>query len=267
MVSLPFMPWTMNRSNALHVLAAQGDTLAVVGSVENIAPGESIMSARFVGDTAYMVTFEQVDPLFVIDLSTPTAPRIAGELKVPGFSRFLQPLAEGFLLGVGRDADPDTGRTRGLKVSLFDVRDASAPQEVGTFLVDQPAESWSWSNAEWDHHALGFFPELGVVTLPVQSYSMVAAASPDGFPTWQTRSGVVVLDIDPLTGITELGTVEHDSHLLRTARIGSTLFSVADLDLKAVDVVAGGLEPRGSAVLQAAYDVFQAPDATISITV
>jgi uncharacterized secreted protein with C-terminal beta-propeller domain len=258
MVSLPFMPWTVNRSNAVHVLATQGDTLAVVGSVENIAPGESIMSARFVGDTAYMVTFEQVDPLFVIDLSTPTAPKIAGELKVPGFSRFLQPLEEGFLLGIGRDADPETGRTRGLKVSLFDVRDASAPKEVGTFLVDQPADGWSWSNAEWDHHALGFFPELDVVALPVQSYSMVAAASPDGYPTWQARSGVVVLDIDPVTGITELGTVEHDSSILRTARIGSTLYSVADLDLKAVDVVGGGLTPRGTAVLQQPYDTIYA---------
>jgi len=254
-VSLPFMPWTMNRSNAVHVLAKQGDTLAVVGSVENIAPGESIMSARFVGDTAYMVTFEQVDPLFVIDLSEPTSPRVAGELKVPGFSRFLQPLADGFLLGIGRDADPETGRTRGLKVSLFDVRDASAPKEVGTFLVDQPADGWSWSNAEWDHHALGFFPELDVVALPVQSYSMVAAASPDGYPTWQARSGAVVLYIDPVKGITEMGTVEHGSSILRTVRIGSTLYSVADLDLKAVDVVGSGLTPRGTAVLQQPYDI------------
>jgi uncharacterized secreted protein with C-terminal beta-propeller domain len=257
-VSLPIAPWNMNRSNAIYVLATQGDTLAVVGSVADIAPGESIMSARFVGDRAYLVTFEQVDPLFVIDLSTPTAPRIAGELKVPGFSRFLQPLEAGFLLGIGRDADPDTGRTRGLKVSLFDVRDAAAPTEVDTYLVDQPAESWSWSNAEWDHHALGFFPELDVVALPVQSYAMVAAASPDGLPTWQTRSGVVVLDIDPATGITELGTVEHDSHLLRTARIGSTLYSVADLDLHAVDVVGGGLTPRGTAVLQQPYETIDA---------
>jgi hypothetical protein len=257
-VSLPIMPWNMNRSNAIHVLATQGDSLAVVGSVADIAPGESIMSARFVGDRAYLVTFEQVDPLFVIDLSTPTAPRITGELKVPGFSRFLQPLEEGFLLGIGRDADPETGRTRGLKVSLFDVRDASAPTEVDTFLVDQPAESWSWSNAEWDHHALGFFPELDVVALPVQSYAMVAAAPPDGLPTWQSRSGVVVLDIDPATGITELGTVEHDSHLLRTARIGSTLYSVADLDLHAVDVVGGGLTPRGTAVLQQPYETIYA---------
>jgi uncharacterized secreted protein with C-terminal beta-propeller domain len=254
-VSLPFMPWNTNRSNAVYVLATQGDTLAVVGSVENIAPGESIMSARFVGETAYMVTFEQVDPLYVVDLSTPTAPRIAGELKVPGFSRFLQPLDDGFLLGIGRDADPETGRTRGMKVSLFDVRDASAPKEVGTFLVDHPAEGWSWSDAEWDHHALGFFPELDVVALPVQSFVMVVADSPDGYPTWQTRAGVVVLDIDPVTGITELGTVEHDSRLLRTARIGSTIYSVADLDFKAVDVVGGALNPRGSAVLQKPYDL------------
>ncbi len=252
-VSLPFMPWNTNRSNALYVLATQGNTLAVVGSVENIAPGESIMSARFVGDTAYMVTFEQVDPLYVIDLSTPTAPRIAGELKVPGFSRFLQPLDDGFLLGIGRDADPETGRTRGMKVSLFDVRDASAPKEVGTFLVDHPAAGWSWSNAEWNHHALGFFPELDVVALPVESVVMVAADSPDGLPTWQTRSGVVVLDIDAVTGITEIGTVAHDSHLLRTARIGSTIYSVADLDLKAVDVASGGLSPRGRVILQQPY--------------
>jgi hypothetical protein len=82
---------------------------------------------------------------------------------------------------------------------------------------------------------------------------MVAADSPAGFPTWQTRAGVVVLDIDPVTGITELGTVEHDSRLLRTARIGSTIYSVADLDLKTVDVVGGALNPRGSAVLQQPY--------------
>jgi len=249
-VSLPFMRWNTNRSNALYVLATQGNTLAVVGSVENIAPGESIMSARFVGDTAYMVTFEQVDPLFVIDLSTPTAPRIAGELKVPGFSRFLQPLDDGFLLGIGRDADPDTGLTRGLKVSLFDVRNASAPAELSTFLIEQPTQGGSWSDAEWDHHALGFFPELDVVALPVQSVVMVAADSPDGFPTWQTLSGVVVLDVDPVTGITELGTVSHDSRLLRTARIGSTIYSVADLDLKAVDVVSSSLSPRGRVILQ-----------------
>jgi uncharacterized secreted protein with C-terminal beta-propeller domain len=248
-VSLPFMPWTTNRSNALYVLATQGDTLAVVGSVENIAPGESIMSARFVGDTAYMVTFEQVDPLYVIDLSTPTAPRIAGELKVPGFSRFLQPLDDGFLLGIGRDADPDTGMTRGLKVSLFDVRDASAPTEVSTFLIEQPTQGWSWSGAEWDHHALGFFPELDVIALPVQSVTWTDDPT-TGLLTWQMLSGVVVLDIDPVTGITELGTVAHDSHLLRTARIGSTLYSVADLDLKTVDVVSGGLSPRGTVLLR-----------------
>lgn len=252
-VSLPFMPWTTNRSNALYVLATQGNTLAVVGSVENIAPGESIMSARFVGETAYMITFEQVDPLYVIDLSTPTAPRIAGELKVPGFSRFLQPLDDGFLLGIGRDADADTGLTRGLKVSLFDVRNASAPAEVSTFLIEQPTQGWSWSDAEWDYHALGFFPELDAIALPVQSVVMVDADSPNGFPTWQTRSGVVVLDIDAVTGITEIGTVAHDSRLLRTARIGSTIYSVADLDLKAVDVVGGGLSPRGTVILQQPY--------------
>ncbi|MFM8435549.1 MAG: beta-propeller domain-containing protein, partial [Planctomycetia bacterium] len=130
--------------------------------------------------------------------------------------------------------------------------------EAATFLVDQPANGWSSSSAEWNHHALGFFPELGVVTLPVESSAMVVDASSAGVPTWQMRSGVVVLAVDTMTGITQLGTVEHDSFLLRTARIGSTLFSVADLDLKAVDVVGGGLTPRGSAILQQPYETIYA---------
>ncbi len=248
------LPWQISRSNAVYVLATQGDTLNLIGKVTDIAPGESIMSARFVGDTAYMVTFLQVDPLYTIDLSVPTAPRLAGELKVPGFSRYLQPVGEGYLLGIGRDADPDTGRTLGLKVSLFDVRDPAAPTEVDTILIDQPENSWSWSEAEWNHHALGFFPELGLVVLPVSGSRPATTETPDefGFTPWVNEYTAYVLQIDA-TGIAELGRIDHDSPLLRTTRIGSVIHSIADRDLQAVERVPSGLLPRGSVELQPAY--------------
>lgn len=241
-----------DRRNAVRVLQTQGDTLSVVGSVDDIAPGESIQSARFIGDRAYLCTFLQVDPLFTIDLSTPSAPRILGELKVPGFSRFLLPVADGHLLGVGRDADPATGRTTGLKLSLFDVRGA-APREVSTYVVDQPASGWSWSDAEWDVRALGFFADAGLVALPVQGIrggGAIDPAGPDGFVPWTMDFGVLVFRLDVTRGITRLGTISHDSSLLRTARIGSVIYSVADRDLRAVTATSDGLTAQGSLALQ-----------------
>lgn len=246
--------WTpKGTENAVQVLQTQGDRIALVGAVTGIAPGERIMSARFVDDRVYMVTFEQIDPLFTIDLADPTAPKVLGELKIPGFSRYLQPFGEGYLLGIGRDADPATGRTLGLKVSLFDVRDDSAPKELATYLIDTPADGWSWSDAEWDHHALGFFPELGVIAVPVQS-SGPWTIQPDGAYRNEHKSELVLLKVGVDSGISLLGTVAHDSPLLRSARIGDTLFSAADLDMKAVDVLADALTSRGSVVLQQPYE-------------
>lgn len=89
-------------------------------------PGEQVYAVRFVGDRGYVVTFRRTDPLYVLDLSVPTDPRIAGELNVPGFSDWLFPLDGGLLFGVGQEADAQ-GLVQGVKVALFDVRDASRP--------------------------------------------------------------------------------------------------------------------------------------------
>lgn len=249
--------WTdSGRANALYVLTTEGDTIKTIGAVTGIAPGESITSARFVGDMAYLVTFRQTDPLFTIDLSTPTAPKIVGELKLPGFSRYLQPLGEGYLVGIGRDADPATGRTLGLKVSLFDVRDAAAPAEVASYLISQPSDGWSWSDAEWDHHALGYFPELDVIAVPVQGYvpGTPDPKDPNGYVSYIQKSDLLLLKVDPATGISQLGTIEQNSTLLRSARIGDVVYSVADLDMKAAQVLTDGLVARGSVDLQKPYD-------------
>ncbi len=104
-------------------------SLQKVSEITGIAKGEQIKSARFMGDTAYLVTFVQTDPLFVIDLSDPQKPEIKGEVKLPGFSSYLHPVGEGLLVGIGRGGT-ESGVDGSSKISLFDVSDPSSPKEI-----------------------------------------------------------------------------------------------------------------------------------------
>jgi uncharacterized secreted protein with C-terminal beta-propeller domain len=114
-----YQPGEVVSTNALYVL---NPSMEVIGSIEGLAEEERIYSARFTGPVGYMVTYRQVDPLFALDLSDPTNPRITSELKIPGFSTYLHPFGEGRLLGFGYDA---TGAIRnGMKLSMFDTSDA-----------------------------------------------------------------------------------------------------------------------------------------------
>lgn len=105
------------------------ENLCKVGEITGIAKGELIKSARFMGDTAYIVTFVQTDPLFVIDLTDPTKPEIVGEVKLPGFSAYLHPVGEGLLVGIGVGGT-ETGIDGSSKISLFDVTDPTSPKEI-----------------------------------------------------------------------------------------------------------------------------------------
>lgn len=114
------------------------DTMTLIAELPNDTqtaaigkPGEDIYAVRFVGDRGYIVTFERTDPLYVLDLSIPNEPIIAGELEVPGFSSYLHPIGENYLLGIGQDAD-DEGQIGGTKVSLFDIRDISTPELISS---------------------------------------------------------------------------------------------------------------------------------------
>ena len=107
------------------VLEQQGESLVEVGSLGGLAPQEDLYSVRFVGSRAYFVTFQRTDPLFVVDISSPTDPTLLGELHVPGFSDHIQPLDEHHLLTIGRDADEST--VKGMQVSIFDVTDPTSP--------------------------------------------------------------------------------------------------------------------------------------------
>lgn len=113
--------------------------LKPVGEIEDLAQGERVYSVRFMGDTAYFVTFRQTDPLFSVDLSDPQNPKILGALKIPGFSAYMYPYTDNLLLGFGMDADEKTGRTGGLKLSMFNIIDkANVTEENKTVLEYYP---------------------------------------------------------------------------------------------------------------------------------
>ena len=115
--------------NRLYVLDAN---LKEVGRIDDVAPNEALYSCRFMGDMAYFVTFRQVDPLFAADLSDPYHPVLTGQLKIPGFSEYLQSYGEGLLLGVGYDADEETGRRKGVKLTMFDINDPADIKEISS---------------------------------------------------------------------------------------------------------------------------------------
>ena len=136
----------MPESNSVYVL---DENLKVAGSLEGLAKEERVYSARFMGDTGYFVTFRQVDPLFSVDFSNPKEPKILGELKISGFSEYLHFYGEDLLLGIGYEADENTGRTEGIKLSMFDVSDPSNVKEVNKLVTE-----YDHSDALYNHHSV-----------------------------------------------------------------------------------------------------------------
>lgn len=107
-----------------------------ISSIENLAKGESIYSARFMKEAGYFVTYEQVDPLFSVDLSNPEKPKILGKLKIPGFSEYLHFYGEDKLLGIGMSTDEESGVSEGVKITMFDITDRADVKEESTLVLD-----------------------------------------------------------------------------------------------------------------------------------
>jgi uncharacterized secreted protein with C-terminal beta-propeller domain len=124
------------------------------------AQNESITATRFVGDLCYVVTFLRIDPLFVVSLADPARPELLGELEIPGFSTHLEPFGADALISVGVEGSQ-------IAVSWFDVSDPAAPALVSRVHVGPP-DGWSWTEANWDEKAFGFFPDDGLILLPYQ---------------------------------------------------------------------------------------------------
>jgi uncharacterized secreted protein with C-terminal beta-propeller domain len=208
--------------NHVFVLEADDGNLETVGSVQDLAPGERIFSVRFVGDRGYVSTFREIDPLFVIDLADPTAPTVRGELKVPGFSSYLHPLDTTHLLGIGRDVDADTGAVLGLQLSVFDVSDASRPERTAVYTF--AGDAWdSWSAAQWDHRAVSWFGERGVLALPIQE---------GGWSASSNSLAVFRIAVGATDSIARAATIVHETHVERSVRIGNFVYSISAGDVQ-----------------------------------
>jgi uncharacterized secreted protein with C-terminal beta-propeller domain len=183
-------PWSFEEDSEskIVVLAERDGVLEEIGSVGDMGKGERIYSVRFIGEAAYVVTFRQVDPLYVVNLSDPASPRVSGELKIPGYSAYLHPLGDGMLLGVGQDADSQ-GRTTGAKATLFDVSDPDDPREISSWSLAD-----AYSDVEWEYLAFLYWAPEDIVVLPLQA--------------WTTQFfGAVVLKTDD--GLREYGRITH----------------------------------------------------------
>lgn len=192
--------WGDSLENYVTVLDGE---LNKVGFLDGIAKGETIKSVRFSRSTAYVVTFEQTDPLFVIDLKDPASPKIVGELKIPGFSSYLHPISDTLLLGIGVDGD-ENGQGNGIKLSLFDVSDPTSPKEVSKYEInglDENGEDGSYrysciySTAFYSHKALCFDYENGIVYVPFAKDESYYNPQTDE-STWKNTGGVYAFKID-----------------------------------------------------------------------
>jgi uncharacterized secreted protein with C-terminal beta-propeller domain len=156
--------WDGESESMVTVLAEDDGRLTGVGSVAGLGEGERIFAVRFIGDLAYVVTFRQVDPLYVVDLTDPTDPVVTGELKIQGYSAYLHPIDDDHLLGLGQDAT-EQGAVQGTQLSLFDVSDRTAPRRVGQVKIGDAS-----SEAEWDHHAFLYWEPHGLLVVPLNVY-------------------------------------------------------------------------------------------------
>lgn len=242
--------------NHLYVL---DERLRTVGSLEGLAPGERIYSARFMGSRAYMVTFRNVDPLFAIDLSDPKRPSVLGQLKIPGYSDYLHPYDEHHLIGFGKETievAPRDGRGEptayylGMKLSLFDVTDVSRPKEKFKVVI---GDRGTHSEVLSDHKALLFDRSRGLLAFPVELAEVKSDAQWDGYgvPPYGefAYQGAWIYQVDLENGFTFKGRITHLSEedlakagmrgydytkaVRRILYAGDTLYTLSDAMLKA----------------------------------
>lgn len=217
-----FTPKGTITANNVYVL---DDSLNTIGSLEKIAPDESIYSARFMGDKLYLVTYHRIDPFFVIDLSKDT-PKVLGALKIPGYSSYLHPYDETHIIGIGKETKQNQYgglQTLGVKISLFDVSDVSNPLTVDTYSIGGMGTD---SEVLSDPKAFLFSKEKNLLSLPIsqQYQGLPVPLATEGnagssmrmpvdilppYPISNNWKGFYVFGIDPVKGFSLKGIIEH----------------------------------------------------------
>jgi uncharacterized secreted protein with C-terminal beta-propeller domain len=212
--------------NAVYVL---DKNLRVVGKIDNIAKGERIYSARFIGKRLYLVTFKELDPFFVIDLEDPHNPKVLGYLKIPGYSTYLHPYDENHIIGFGRDAqdlDEKYAIPLGLKIAMFNVEDVKNPKELFKIIIGGKG---TYSELLNNHKALLFDKNKNIFAFPVEVYDKKG----------HNFTGAFVYSIDLKEGFVLRGKISHEiddgycEEIDRLLYIGDVLYSVSNSMIKA----------------------------------
>ncbi|MBA3347188.1 MAG: beta-propeller domain-containing protein [Actinobacteria bacterium] len=198
----------------LTTLRPTGGTLVQAGRIGGLGRGERVYSVRMIGDTGYVVTFRQIDPLYTIDLAVPERPRVLGELKIPGYSAYLHPVGDDLLLGIGQDANEE-GRPLGTQISLFDVSDLRRPTRLHKEHV-----GLGWSEAESDHHAFLYWPRTGLMVIPLEQRAV-------GYRISRARGIAAAGRIDH-----EAGKLSYTAGVRRSLVVRDSVLTVSDAGVK-----------------------------------
>jgi hypothetical protein len=214
-------------SSAVRVLTQRGDKLTQVGVVDGLGKGEQIYSVRFIGPRGYVVTFRQTDPLYSLDLSDPTKPRVTGELKITGYSAHLQPVGENRLIGIGQEADT-RGRTQGTQISLFDVSDPAAPRRLAQHQVGS-----GYSEAEYDPHAILWWPSTNLLVVPIMQFEATKSSSTAGALALRVTDRA----LEPVGDLAQPRQPEgYQPNIRRSLVIGDVLWTLSDFGLQATQL-------------------------------
>lgn len=220
-----------DRSN-IYILNEKMET---VGKLLDIAEDESVQSVRFMGDTAYVVTFENTDPLFVIDLSEPTAPVIKGKVELPGFSAYLHPVGDGYVVGVGYDGDNEGAEWNTVKVTLFDVKAPTSPK-VADSLVIKNANT----DVNYDSKAFIYYPEKQLIGIPTTRFSVS-----EDIKKYSCDYNVISVKDGKLKNQVTLhhssGNEAYNSEFFRGTYISDTVYTMTDNSVCSFDINSGKL--------------------------
>ena len=201
--------WTKGGRAHYNNVYVLDEDMEQIGELEDIAPGESIYSTRFMGDRLYMVTFKRIDPFFVVDMSNPKKPKILGELKIPGYSDYLHPYDEDHVIGIGKETEENEWggiSTGGVKLALFDVSDVEEPKQVDKYEI---GETGTDSEALHEHKAFLFDKEKNVLVIPIRE---VTGRYKDGYYGYYRDRiwlGAYVFGLSPKDGFEFRGKVSH----------------------------------------------------------
>ena len=257
-------------SNHVFVLEGQ-NRLAIVGSIGGIAEGEMLWASRFINDKAYLVTFRNTDPLWTIDLSDKTNPRIIGALQVPGVSTYIHPVGEHHLLTIGYGGDA-TNVNWSSQISLYDVSDFAHPKLLDELGFAQPAgDGWSsaYSEATWEHKAFTFWSPLSMLAVPMSTFRN--QCNNVGVCSYDYQSVLQLVNVDVQNGkLSKYGSVDHSqffnaqpgvywgytdirrSIFMNDRDNCSSIYAISDKGVTANKIIPG--LPRTAAVALAGYE-------------